>query len=104
MSSGSPVFGLINTNLLGFDDKLTAIYQVPLESGWDDEYAIYGSYDFPIWGPKLRLNLYAGYNEFNISGHWRTRRVFLDAVNSMAADFVTICSRKTIGFLMYLAA
>jgi len=62
-----PRFGLINTNLLGFDDKLTAIYQVPLESSWNDEYAIYGSYDFPIWGPKLRLNLYAGYNEFAIS-------------------------------------
>ena len=62
-----PRFGLINTNLLGFDDKLTAIYQVPLESNWDEEYSIYGSYDFPIWGPKLRLNLYAGYNEFAIN-------------------------------------
>ena len=32
-----PRFGLINTNLLGFDDKLTAIYQVPLESDWNEE-------------------------------------------------------------------
>lgn len=62
-----PRFGLINTNLLGFDDKLIAIYQVPLESSWDEEYSIYGSYDFPVLGPKLRLNLYAAYNQFDIS-------------------------------------
>ena len=62
-----PRFGLINTNLLGFDDKFTAIYQTTPDSTWDDEYAIYGSYDFPIAGPKLRLNLFAGYNEFDIA-------------------------------------
>jgi hemolysin activation/secretion protein len=26
-----------------------------------------GSYDFPILGPRLRLNLFAGYNEFDIT-------------------------------------
>ena len=62
-----PRFGYINTNLLGFDDKLTAIYQVPVDSQWDEEYALYGAYDFPILGPRLRLNLYAGYNEFDIA-------------------------------------
>lgn len=62
-----PKFGVINTNLLGYDDKFTAIYQTTPDSTWDDEYAIYGNYDFPILGPKLRLNLYAGYNEFNIT-------------------------------------
>ncbi|MBL7214232.1 MAG: ShlB/FhaC/HecB family hemolysin secretion/activation protein [Phycisphaerae bacterium] len=62
-----PRFGYINTNLLGFDDKLTAVYQTTPDSTWDEEYAVYGSYDFPIWGPKLRLNLFAGYNEFAIS-------------------------------------
>ncbi len=62
----TPRFGVINTNLLGYDDILTAIYQVPLDSSWDDEYSIYGSYDFPVMGPKLRLNLFAGYNEFAI--------------------------------------
>lgn len=62
-----PRFGYINTNLLGFDDKLTAIYQTPVDSQWGDDYALYGAYDFPIWGPKLRLNLQAGYNEFNIA-------------------------------------
>ncbi|MHC4834875.1 MAG: ShlB/FhaC/HecB family hemolysin secretion/activation protein [Planctomycetota bacterium] len=62
-----PKFGLINTNLLGYDDKFTAIYQTTPDSTMLDEYAIYGSYDFPILGPKLRLNLYAGYNEFDIA-------------------------------------
>lgn len=61
-----PRFGLINTNLLGYDDKLTAVYQVTPDSTWDEGYAVFGSYDFPIMGPKLRLNLYAGYSQFNI--------------------------------------
>jgi hemolysin activation/secretion protein len=52
---------------LGYDDKFTAIYQTTPDSTMLDEYAIYGSYDFPILGPKLRLNLYAGYNEFDIA-------------------------------------
>lgn len=63
----APRSGLINTNLFGFDDKFTAIYQAPLESDWDENYAVYGSYDFPLMGPKLRLNLYGGYSEFDIS-------------------------------------
>ncbi|MHC4882393.1 MAG: ShlB/FhaC/HecB family hemolysin secretion/activation protein [Planctomycetota bacterium] len=62
-----PRFGLINTNLLGFDDKFTAIYQTTPDSTWDEDYAIYGAYDFPIAGPKLRLNLFGGYNEFDIT-------------------------------------
>ncbi len=64
----APRFGVVNTNLLGFDDKLTAVYQTPLDSDMGDQYAVYGSYDFPIWGPKLRLNLFGGYNEFDIVG------------------------------------
>jgi hemolysin activation/secretion protein len=62
-----PRFGLINTNLLGYDDKFTAIYQTTPDSTWDEDYAVYGAYDFPIMGPKLRLNLFAGYNEFEIT-------------------------------------
>jgi hemolysin activation/secretion protein len=65
----APRFGLVNTNLFGFDDKLTAVYQTPLDSGMGDEYAVYGSYDFPIWGPRLRLNIFGGYNEFDIAGN-----------------------------------
>ncbi|MDD5458279.1 MAG: ShlB/FhaC/HecB family hemolysin secretion/activation protein [Phycisphaerae bacterium] len=61
-----PRIGVINTNLLGFDDKLTMIYQAHPESDFDDNWAAYGSYDFPIWGPKLRLELFGGYSEFNV--------------------------------------
>jgi hemolysin activation/secretion protein len=64
----APRFGLVNTNLFGFDDKLTAIYQTPMDSSWGDQYAVYGSYDFPLFSPRLRLNVFGGYNEFNISG------------------------------------
>ncbi|HOL31918.1 MAG TPA: ShlB/FhaC/HecB family hemolysin secretion/activation protein [Anaerohalosphaeraceae bacterium] len=62
-----PRIGVINTSLLGYDDKFTAVYQTTPDSTWDDEYAVYGSYDFPLMGPRLRLNLFAGYNEFSIT-------------------------------------
>ena len=63
----NPRIGLINTNLLGIDDTFTALYQAPWDSGIDDNYGLYGSYDFPLLGPRLRLNLYAGHSEFDIS-------------------------------------
>ncbi|MHC4636184.1 MAG: ShlB/FhaC/HecB family hemolysin secretion/activation protein [Planctomycetota bacterium] len=61
----TPRIGMINTNLLGVDDTFTAIYQAPWEHGIEDEWSVYGSYDRPIWGPKLRLNVYAGYSQFD---------------------------------------
>lgn len=61
----APRVGLINTNLLGIDDRFTALYQAELDS-WDDNYSLFGSYDFPVTGPRLRLNLYGGYSEFDI--------------------------------------
>jgi len=65
----TPKSGIINTNLLGVDDTFTAIYQAPWmwESDWGDNYSLYGSYDFPICGPRLRLNVYGGYSEYDIS-------------------------------------
>ena len=63
----TPRVGLINTNLLGFDDSLTAIYQAPWEKGIEDQYSIYGSYDFPLFTPRARLNVYAGYTQFDIA-------------------------------------
>jgi len=63
----NPRVGLINTNLLGIDDRFMAIYQAPLESDFDDNYSLYGSYDFPLIGPKLRLNVYGGHSEFDIN-------------------------------------
>jgi len=62
-----PRIGLINTNLLGMDDTFTAIYQAPWESDFDEQYSLYGSYDFPVMGPKLRLKLYAGYSQYDIN-------------------------------------
>ncbi len=62
----APRVGLINTNLLGFDDRLTTLYQAAIDA-ITDNWSIFGSYDFPVMGPRLRLNLYAGYSEFDIN-------------------------------------
>jgi hemolysin activation/secretion protein len=64
----APRIGLINTNLLGFDDMLTIYHQAPWDSGFTDNYSIYGSYDFPLLGPALRLNLFAAYSDFDVDG------------------------------------
>jgi hemolysin activation/secretion protein len=63
----SPRVGLINTNLLGFDDTFTAMFQAKPDSTIDENYSLYGSYDFPVLGPRLRLNLFAGYSEFDVN-------------------------------------
>ncbi len=63
----NPKIGVINTNLLGRDDSFIAIYQVPWDSEWEENYSLYGSYDFPLTGPELRLNIYGGYSEYNLS-------------------------------------
>jgi len=61
----APRVGVINTNLLGFDDKVTAVIQGSVEEDPADNYAVYGSYDFPIFTPRLRLNLFASRSEFD---------------------------------------
>ena len=61
----APRAGVINTNLLGFDDRLTTIYQADLDS-IDENYSVFGNYDFPVLDPRLRLSLYGGYSEFDI--------------------------------------
>ena len=63
----NPRIGVINTNLFGIDDKFTAIYQAPWESDIDENYSLFGSYDIPVLGPKLRLNVYGGHSEFDLS-------------------------------------
>ncbi len=63
----TPRVGVINTNVLGIDDKFMAIYQAPWESGIEDNYSLYGTYDFPVMGPKLRLNVYGGYSQYDIN-------------------------------------
>ncbi len=64
----APRLGLINTNLFGVDDKLTVFHQAPWEKGIEDKYSVYGAYDIPIMGPRLRLELFAGYSQFDIEG------------------------------------
>ncbi len=63
----NPRTGVINTNLLGIDDTFTAIYQAPWDTTIQENYTFYGSYDFPLLGPRLRLNIHGGYSEFDIS-------------------------------------
>lgn len=66
----SPRLGIINTNLTGRDDRITAIYQGPLYSHpvepFLKNYSVYASYDFPVLTPRLRLNLYAGHSNFDV--------------------------------------
>ncbi len=62
----TPRVGVINTNLLGIDDTFAAIYQAPWDKTIDDEWSIFGSYDVPIMGPKLRFQVYAGYSQYDI--------------------------------------
>ena len=64
----TPRVGVLNTNLTGIDDRFTVFYQAPWEKGIEDRYSVYGSYDLPIMGPRLRLELYTGYSQFDIDG------------------------------------
>ncbi len=64
----APRLGVVNTNLTGIDDRFSALYQARWEKGIEDEYAVFGSYNLPVFTPRLRLNFYAGYSEFDIPG------------------------------------
>jgi hemolysin activation/secretion protein len=63
----APRVGVINTDLFGFDDIFTVVYQARPDSTFEENYSVYGSYDFPLLGPRLRLNLYGGYGHFDMS-------------------------------------
>lgn len=63
----APRIGLINTNVTGIDDRFSIQYQAPWEKGIEDEYAVFGMYDFPVTTPRLRLRVYGGYSEFDIT-------------------------------------
>ncbi len=62
----NPRIGLVNTNLTGHDDRLSAMYQVDVGSP-EENYAMFGLYEFPVLGPRFRLGLYAGISEFDIT-------------------------------------
>jgi hemolysin activation/secretion protein len=64
----APRIGLVNTNFTGRDDRISAVYQAPWESDFVDNYSVFGSYDFPLFTPRLRLGFYGARNEFDISG------------------------------------
>ena len=64
----TPRVGLINTNLTGIDDRLTVYHQAPWEKDFEDRYSVYGSYNFPVMGPRLRLELFGGYSQFDVEG------------------------------------
>ncbi len=64
----APRIGLINTNLTGRDDTLTAVFQAPLDEPSKHRYSAFMSYDVPMFSPRLRLNVYAGRSEFNVNG------------------------------------
>ena len=63
----TPRIGVINTNLTGIDDRFSTMYQAPWEKGIEEEYSLFGSYEFPLFTPRLRLNLYGGYSQFDIT-------------------------------------
>jgi hemolysin activation/secretion protein len=63
----TPRIGLINTNLLGIDDRFSAVYQAPWDHEIDEDYSLYGLYDLPILGPRTRLNLFGGYSQYDVN-------------------------------------
>ena len=62
----TPRVGFINTSFLGFDDRFTVIYQAKPDATIQDNYSVYGSYDVPVMGPRLRMNFFGGHSEFDI--------------------------------------
>jgi len=62
----APRVGLVNTNLTGRDDRFSLMYQAPVDS-LNENNALFGSYDFPLFTPRLRLGFYAGYSQFEIT-------------------------------------
>jgi len=63
----APRIAVINTNLSGLDDRFSAVYQAPWEKGIENEYSVYGNYGLPLNNPRLRLNVYGGYSQFDIT-------------------------------------
>ncbi|MBN2270650.1 MAG: hypothetical protein JXN61_08555 [Sedimentisphaerales bacterium] len=62
----APRVGLVNTNLTGKDDRFSLMYQAPVDS-LDENNAVFGSYEFPLFTPRLRLGFYGGYSQFEIT-------------------------------------
>jgi hemolysin activation/secretion protein len=61
----APRVGLSNTNLTGIDDRLIGLYQAPWESGIEDNYLLFGSYEFPVFTPRLYFSIFGGQSKFD---------------------------------------
>jgi hemolysin activation/secretion protein len=61
----APRLGLSNTNLTGIDDRLNGLYQAPWESGIEDNYLLFGSYEFPVFTPRLYFSVFGGQSKFD---------------------------------------
>ena len=61
----APRLGFSNTNLTGIDDRLSGMYQAPWESGIEDNYLFFGSYEFPLFSPRLTFNIFGGRSKFD---------------------------------------
>ncbi|MBC8468493.1 MAG: hypothetical protein H8D56_03390 [Planctomycetes bacterium] len=61
----APRVGLSNTNLTGIDDRLIGLYQAPWESGIEDNYLLFGSYEFPLFSPRLSFSVFGGQSKFD---------------------------------------
>ena len=61
----APRMGMSNTNLTGIDDKLIGLYQAPWESGIENNYLLFGSYEFPLFSPRLSFSVFGGQSKFD---------------------------------------
>ena len=61
----APRLGFSNTNLTGIDDSVSFMYQAPWESGIEDNYLLFGSYQFPLFSPRLTFNIFGGRSRFD---------------------------------------
>lgn len=62
----APRVGLVNTNLTGRDDKLFLMYQTRVDS-IENNGVEFGSYEMPVFTPRLRIGFFAGYSNFEIA-------------------------------------
>jgi hemolysin activation/secretion protein len=104
----TPRVGVVNTNLTGRDDKFSFMYRARPDS-IQDNHALFGNYECPLFTPKLRLGFYAGYSEFELtpetgadinfrgngSFYGGTLRYNVFQINDWMIDFLGSLSQET---------
>lgn len=65
----TPRYGIINTNLTGKDDRLSVLFQAKPKSYEEVErnHTIFGEYEMPLFTPRLRVGIFGGYSEYDLS-------------------------------------